>query len=119
MVESAFYTNLDLFRPVKPTKPTDSLTYEKVKLLKVKLGNSAKGWVISGNGAVQSNTATLYFNFGTSGQYPALLEPIFQEGDFICECSEATEPPKRRFTVKSVIEQTFKGQLHHYEVVLV
>jgi len=44
---------------------------------------------------------------------------VFKEGDILCNASSATTPADDRFTVQAVTEQTFKGALHHYEVVLV
>ena len=109
---------LDQFRPTKAAGYDGAVTWSKATLSGVKLGQPSKGWSLDTAGAVRMNTATLYWNVGHSGQKPALVPP-FQPGDVICSPSQGTSPGTERLTVQAVTEQTFKGVLHHYEVVLV
>ena len=118
MVVGALVNKLDLFRPSKATGYNGAITYTKATLSNIKLGQPSKGWTTDTSGAVRSATATLYYNAGHSAQSP-LLSPVFKEGDILCNASSATTPADDRFTVQAVTEQTFKGALHHYEVVLV
>lgn len=118
MVISALVRNLDLFRPTKGSSYDSPVSYSKATLTGIKLGQPSKGWTVDTAGSVRSSTATLYWNIGHSGQSPA-LSPVFKVGDILCQPSDSSEPSDDRLTVQSVTEQTFKGVLHHYEVVLV
>ena len=118
MVVGALVSTLDLFRPSKASGYNGAITYTKATLTGIKLGQPTKGWTTDTAGSVRSATATLYWNVGHSGQSPAMT-PVFKEGAILCAVSSAKTPASDHFTVQAVTEQTFKGSLHHYEVVLV
>ena len=117
MVE-ALANRIDLFRPVKASGYNGAVTYTKATLSGIKLAQPSRGWTVDTAGSVRQVTATLYWNAGHSGESPVLTPP-FQTGDIICTESQSTTPSDDRFTVQSVTEHTFKGVIHHYEVVLV
>ena len=127
------------FRPVKADGYNGATTFMRTVLTNCKLGQASKGWIVDTAGSTRSASAVMYWNFGHSEQTPQ-LDPLFREGDII-----ATHPALRKvkdaryiladvfsevgdtqgdvpsdveFTVQSVQEHTFKGKLHHYEVVL-
>ena len=118
MVVGALVNVLDLFRPSKASGYDGVVTYTKTTISNIKLGQPSKGWTTDTAGSVRSSTATLYWNVGHSSMSTS-LSPVFKEGDIICAHSSATTPDDDHWTVQAVTEQFFKGQLHHYEVVLV
>lgn len=140
MVNEALGRTLYLFRPSKATGYNGTITYTRSVLTGCKLGQPSKGWTVDTAGAMRSATATLYWNFGHSVQTPT-LDPLFKEGDIISTrpalrkvqdsrfiLEDATDivgdrqgevPSDVEFTINTVTEHTFKGVLHHYEVVLV
>lgn len=117
MVKDTLVNELCLFRPHNKKNTSAETDFTRVIVHNVKLNESSSSWVNSTDGAVQSRTATIFYNCGVSSESPA-LEPLFKEGDFICHYTIASVPPKDRFVVKKVVEQTFKGKLHHIEVIL-
>lgn len=117
MVKEALVSELSLFRPYKQTDTSGKITYRKISLFNVKLNQNSSAWVTDTTGAVQSKGATLFYNIGISSQ-STLLSPLFQTGDIVCNATSFKEPPVDRLVVKSVTEHTFKGSLHHIEVVL-
>lgn len=120
MVIETLIKSLDLYRPTLPQthSPVAEVAYTKAVLSKVKLGQNTVGWQLGTTGATQVMGATIFFNHGVSAESPR-LEPVFKEGDIICEHSEtATAPSAKKFVVKAVHEHTFKGYFHHYEVEL-
>lgn len=116
MVVNALVSKFTLFRPDKETTTKGKQSFTSSVLKNVKLSQSASAWVTNTSGAVQSKSATLYFNYEKSSQTPAYT-PLFQAGDIICE-GTPTSPPADRFVVSSVTEHSFKGKKHHIEVVL-
>lgn len=117
MVKDALVSQLDLFRPYKQTDTSGKITYRKVSIFNVKLNQNSSAWVTDTTGAVQSKSATLFYNNGISS-HSSLLSPLFQAGDIVCETTDDKEPPIDRLVVRNVTEHTFKGALHHIEVVL-
>lgn len=116
MVVDALVSKFTLFRPDKETSTKGKQSFTSTTLYGVKLNQPASAWITNTSGAVQSKSATLYFNYGKSTQSPA-LSPLFLAGDIICEGTPST-PPTDRFVVSSVTEHSFKGIKHHIEVVL-
>ena len=128
------------FRPSKAPGYNGAVTYTRCKLTNCKLGQPTKGWTTDTAGAMRAASASLFWNVGHSGQEPA-LDPFFQEGDIIstrpalrsvrdasfdvqdsqdiCGDRQGETPSDIEYTVRSVTEHTFKGVIHHYEVVLV
>ena len=117
MLNGALKQKSALFRPVKPSSPTETQTYVKATLERVKLASSSKGFRVSSSGETQKNSATLFYNIGWSKEDPA-LSPLFQAGDIITGETDCAEPPLKRFVVQDVTEHTFLGKTNHYEVVL-
>lgn len=118
MVINALVNSLDLFRPSKASGFDGVVTYAKSTLSNIKVGQPSRGWTVDTAGSTRSATATLYWNVGHSGQAPALT-PAFKVGDIICNHSDDLTPSDDHLTVQAITRQTFKGVLHHYEVVLV
>lgn len=128
------------FRPFKAVDAYDgSLEYIKSSLANCKLEHPKKGWTVDTAGSSRSASAVLYWNVGHSVQEPR-LDPPFKEGDIITTMpafrkveddkfvladamtevgDRQGDVPDMEFTVQAVREQTFKGVLHHYEVILV
>lgn len=98
-------------RPQAKQSYREGQTYVEAELSNVKIAQPQKAWTVNVQGAMQTLSATLYFNVGLSVQSPA-MEPAFQYGDLIVE-------EGRTYVVQGVVHQWFKGHLHHYEVALV
>ena len=92
-------------RPQAKQSYREGQTYVDAELSNVKIAQPQKAWTVNVQGAMQTLSATLYFNVGLSVQSP-VMEPPFQYGDLIV-------------AVQGVVHQWFKGHLHHYEVALV
>ena len=118
MVTDTLKTTVSLFRPLKKNKTDARTTFEKTTVSAVKLSQPSSAWVTDSTGEVQSKAGSIFYNIGISSEYPE-LDPLFKVGDFICEETDSDTPPKERQVVQRVTEQTFKGKLHHIEVVLV
>lgn len=109
MVKS-FNQSAILKRPNAKSTYNAKQTYITASIANVKIAQPTKAWTVSREGAMQSLSATLYYNLGTSEQTP-VLAPLFKEGDNVVYDGKT-------YIVQSVTEQWLKGALHHYEVAL-
>lgn len=108
---TCFRQTATLKRPLERSSYDAVQSYSTCELYRIKVAQPTKGWTVSTSGAVQSVTATLYYNVGISNAINA-LEPLFKAGDIV------VMPDATKYVVQGVTTQMQKGSLHHYEVVL-
>ena len=69
MLNDALKQKASLFRPVKPSSPTETQIYVKATLERVKLASSSKGFRVSSSGETQKNSFETFCSTRRSGAH--------------------------------------------------